>query len=664
MCGIFGVVSKGEPNSEQELRRFSDSLFKLSESRGKEAAGIALLAQGKIFVLKVPFRASKFVKEKFYKELFEKIDETSLKKRAGFIGHSRLATHGFQTKNENNQPVTNSLGTIIHNGIVVNEKKIWELIGKKPSLEVDTEALLELITYYEKQDHGLKGALKKAFSKIKGSASLALFAKTSPHLYLATNTGSLYFCHSTKEKFFVFASEKYILERFKQEDSVGKNFGKVEHLGSKKGLVVSLDSLKLNKFSLDGSSRKKKERRKKETFQIKEIKKEVDPENVDVMLYSKKNSLKALRKHDFDYKAINSLRRCTRCILPETMPFIEFDDAGICNYCRNHKKIQPKGKKKLENLVEPFKSKNGEPDSILAFSGGRDSSYGLHFLKKELGLNPIAYTYDWGMVTDLARRNEARMIGELGVEHIIVSADISMKRDHIRKHILAWMKKPDLGMVPLFMEGDKQCEYYADELARKTGIDLIFYTRGNELENEEFKWGQCGIRNATPGGVIHDLSTKGKLKIASYYASQYLKNPAYINSSIFDTLFAYFSTYVQKHDYIFLWHYIKWDEDKIVSTLKDKYGWETEKGTTQTWRTDDGTSAFYNYIYYAGQGFTENDTFRSNQIREETMDRKTALLLVNKENKPRYRALKWYFDLVGLDGDEVLSVVDSMPKLY
>jgi len=37
---------------------------------------------------------------------------------------------------------------------------------------------------------------------------------------------------------------------------------------------------------------------------------------------------------------------------------------------------------------------------------------------------------------------------------------------------------------------------------------------------------------------------------------------------------------------------------------------------------------------------------------------------VNQENKPRYEALKWYFDEVGLDGDTVLSGVDAMKKLY
>ena len=30
------------------------------------------------------------------------------------------------------------------------------------------------------------------------------------------------------------------------------------------------------------------------------------------------------------------LRRCSKCILPETMPFIEFDAAGVCNFCHNY----------------------------------------------------------------------------------------------------------------------------------------------------------------------------------------------------------------------------------------------------------------------------------------------------------------------------------------
>ena len=97
----------------------------------------------------------------------------------------------------------------------------------------------------------------------------------------------------------------------------------------------------------------------------------------------------------------------------------------------------------------------------------------LHYVAKVLGMKPIAYTYDWGMVTDLARRNISRMCGELGVEHILISADIRKKRENIRKNVSAWLRKPDLGTIPLFMAGDKQFFYYANLLRKQMNIGPV-----------------------------------------------------------------------------------------------------------------------------------------------------------------------------------------------
>ena len=46
------------------------------------------------------------------------------------------------------------------------------------------------------------------------------------------------------------------------------------------------------------------------------------------------------------------LKRCKKCVLPETMPFIEFDKSGVCNYCNSYKKRNiPKPKEELFKLV-------------------------------------------------------------------------------------------------------------------------------------------------------------------------------------------------------------------------------------------------------------------------------------------------------------------------
>lgn len=664
MCGIFGIIAKNTSMSKHaNLLKATNDLLLLSESRGKEAAGIMTYTGKAIHVYKEPVGASKFIHATQYKRLI-----TQLEKHTGdtyvIIGQTRLATNGLQTQNKNNQPVIteNTLG--VHNGIIVNDKAIWKKIHKTPKYQVDTEVAFETINAYIRKGYSYKNAIKRMYATIEGSATLAMMFSYFDSVALTTNTGSLYFISADGN--IVFASEEVLLDTWINRHSdilTDKKSWSIQHLQAGSGMIVSLSGADTDFFQLSGtvtSSPTKKQYKKCATVTDDSDSNAMAEKSV-LQLYSSTNSLSKLKKHDFNYDAIYALRRCSKCILPETTPFITFDAQGVCNYCLEHTKIVYKGKSALENLIAPFRSTTGKHDCIIAFSGGRDSSYGLHYLKKELNLNPIAYTYDWGMVKDIARRNEARMVGKLGVEHIIVSADITMKRNHIRKNILAWLKRPDLGMVPLFMEGDKQCEFYADKLAKQNNIKLVFFCRGNELEKEEFKTGQCGIKNADPGGVIHNLSINGKIKLASYYAKQYITNPSYINTSIVDTAFAYYSTYVQKHNYIFLWHYIPWDESKIISTLKKNYNWETSPETIQTWRTDDGTSPFYNYIYYTGQGFTENDSFRSRQIREGLLDRKTAIDLVNEENKPHYEALQWYFDQIGLDGDMVLGVIDKMP---
>ena len=73
---------------------------------------------------------------------------------------------------------------------------------------------------------------------------------------------------------------------------------------------------------------------------------------------------------------------------------------------------------------------------------------------------------------------------------------------------------------------------------------------------------------------------------------------------------------------------------------------------------------FYNYIYNQVAGFTEHDTFRSNQIREGDLDRVKALELVVDENRPRYKNLRWYLDTINMNFKDTIKTINSIPKLY
>lgn len=368
---------------------------------------------------------------------------------------------------------------------------------------------------------------------------------------------------------------------------------------------------------------------------------------------------------EYNESRLIALKRCAKCLLPETFPFIQFDNQGVCNYCNNHKpSFTSSSLDDLIKLVAPYRSRNGDPDCIVPFSGGRDSTYTLHIVKKELELNPIAFTYDWGMATDLAYVNMDKVCRKLGVEHIVVKADIRKKRDNIRKNITAWLDNPQLGMVPLFMVGDKFFFYYCNKLKKQTGISLNIWGI-NDLENTDFKTGFAGIAPNFRKKTIYSLSAGDRLKLFAFVFNNMLISPRYINSSMFDSLGSFIARYVSpKRDYYHMFDYYRWNEEEVNKLVINEYDWQLATDTQSTWRIGDGTAAFYNYIYVTVAGFSENDTFRSNQIREGLLDRTVALKMVMEENRPRLESLKWYFKILGLDFEEVIKIVNKIPKLY
>ena len=119
-----------------------------------------------------------------------------------------------------------------------------------------------------------------------------------------------------------------------------------------------------------------------------------------------------------------------------------------------------------------------------------------------------------------------------------------------------------------------------------------------------------------------------------------------------------------KDDFLWLYHYIDWSEDKIVKTITEEYDWETSSDTATTWRIGDGTASFYNYIYQTMAGFTEDDDMLSNMVRENMIDREEAVRRSIEYSKPRKDSIVEYLQSVGLNVEETLVKINSAKKLY
>ena len=128
---------------------------------------------------------------------------------------------------------------------------------------------------------------------------------------------------------------------------------------------------------------------------------------------------------------IPNVRTCTRCIMDETAPDIEFDADGVCNYCKGFLEKQKKHialseDERLRRLDERVRrvKENGKGkryDCIVGLSGGVDSSWTL-VQAVRLGLRPLAVHMDNGWNTELAQNNIANLVRQLGVDlhtHVI-----------------------------------------------------------------------------------------------------------------------------------------------------------------------------------------------------------------------------------------------------
>jgi glutamine---fructose-6-phosphate transaminase (isomerizing) len=651
MCGIFGLsIAGGFGLDAASWSAAVRDLFLLSESRGKEAAGIALATQDAIVVHKDSVSAGEMLRTAEFQSVMSRTLPAFFGNAGSpvltAIGHARLVTNGLQGIDANNQPVRRDDVVIVHNGIVVNVEPLWAELRQNdlgPRADVDTEVIAAIMQRDLDAGRSPIEALKAVYGRIEGETSVAVLLRQHNVLLLGSNTGSMHYAHSKDRKGFFFTSELTITKRLVSADKAIPGFADalIGQVRPGQGAMLRLDTHELTIFDIKADE-------------------PVAPAFSPLLQHQRVIEDKAERYRN----AMKAMRRCSKCVLPETMPFISYDADGVCNYCHSYQPWRLRPEAELDAILDQHRSRDGSPDCIMAFSGGRDSSYGLHLLKTLYGMKPICFSYDWGMVTDLARRNQARMCGKLGVEHIWISADIKKKRANIRANVLAWLKKPDLGLIPLFMAGDKEFFMHANRLMKEMEIPLMSLCT-NRYEKTEFKTGFLGIQSAS--ATIHkpaSLSLGGKVGMLFRYAQRFGANPAYLNRSIGDTAKAFLSYYAIEQNYFSMFDYVQWNENEINSVLIGDYDWELATDTVTTWRIGDGTAPFYNYIYWTVAGFTEADTFRSAQVREGVIGREKALELIENENRPRWNSIREYTQMINIDFSETIRIIDRIPKLY
>ncbi len=114
---------------------------------------------------------------------------------------------------------------------------------------------------------------------------------------------------------------------------------------------------------------------------------------------------------------------CTQCGLSSDYPDITFDSDGLCDKCSSFNFYKNKAQvyfKSIGLLYEIFEnakaSKTSEYDCLMLLSGGKDSTFVLYQLVREMKLNVLAFSFDNGFISEEAKANIRRVTDELRVK--------------------------------------------------------------------------------------------------------------------------------------------------------------------------------------------------------------------------------------------------------
>ena len=114
---------------------------------------------------------------------------------------------------------------------------------------------------------------------------------------------------------------------------------------------------------------------------------------------------------------------CKRCVLDDKFPGIQFNGEGICNFCATAKNLdelaalRDKYARKFQDLIEQNQGR-GSYDCLIAYSGGKDSTYTLALMTERYQLRTLAFSFNNWFQSDFALRNIANVIRYLKVDHI------------------------------------------------------------------------------------------------------------------------------------------------------------------------------------------------------------------------------------------------------
>lgn len=348
------------------------------------------------------------------------------------------------------------------------------------------------------------------------------------------------------------------------------------------------------------------------------------------------------------------MKQCSRCVVPETMDTITFDEAGVCSVCRQidyrDEKINwEERRKQLDELIAEYKEK-GLYDCIVPFSGGKDSTFQLWYVVNELKLKPLVVRFNhWGY-RPLVEENNTRTFKILGVDtfefkpswHVVREIMLeSLKRRgdfcwHCHTGIYAGVMQIALRFeVPLIIWGESLAEYHS------------WYTYEEVEEVDEKRFNRVMNQGITADDMLEFLQCRVNKRDLWMFTYPPRKELMRI-----------------KCRSICLGNYIKWDIKKQVEIIQRGLSWQGQsvEGVPPEYNYEKIECQFQgirDYAKFVKRGYARTNHLASIDIRNNRLTREKALEVTAKYDGKRPASLDRFLEILQITEDEFYDILSK-----
>ena len=351
---------------------------------------------------------------------------------------------------------------------------------------------------------------------------------------------------------------------------------------------------------------------------------------------------------------MNSLKHCKKCVMPETVETLTFNEDGICSICQTHdikiEKIDWAARKReLEELITQHKGKS-QYDCIIPFSGGKDSTFTLWYLVKEFDLKPLVVRFDHGFFRPNLHSNVTRVLQKLGVDSLTFTSNWKIVRKLMLMSLLekgdfCWHCHTGIFAYPMHIAIEKKIPliFWGEASAEYTSY---YSHEDRELVDEERFNRICNMGISADDMYLRLGGVGDKRDFLPYtYPPLKLLRKNKIKSVCLGT-------------------YIPWDIVKIKETIVEELGWRPidVEGCAPEYnfdKTECQVVGIRDYLKYIKRGYGRTSQLSSIEIRQGSKTRDHAEEIVDRYEGKRPASLKRFLSFIGLTQEEFIEVAAS-----